>query len=255
VTSSRFAHKLCVSGVSHCQLSAVQSSSRERAQQLQREVAAVKGELSEQQRLYSQLEGEHAQLQQELEQQTAASSSSGSQADKQSWEERVMALTDHLMQKTAQLDRVSAERTALSVQLDDARARNASLDKQLRQERERLQQQQQEEAHVVVNGEEATRGGGTRSRSAARRGVSQAVSALDRLGALTGLLLRRHSSVRIAFALYVFVVHAWVLFILFHLIGEMDSVGAAGGRDTAGLSPTVQSSLLLPSLRRDLGNG
>ena len=213
-------------------------------------MTAVQEELSEQQRLYSQLQGEHAQLQQELEQQT--SSSSGSQADKQSWEERVIALTDHLMQKTAQLDRLSAERTALSVQLDDARARNASLDKQLRQERERQQQQQQqEEAHIAVNGDEATRGGGARSR--AGRGVVQAVSALDRLGALTGLLLRRHSSVRIAFALYVFVVHLWVLFILFHLIGEMDGTGA-GGRET-GMPPIVHSSLVMPSLRRDLGNG
>ena len=52
-----------------------------------------------------------------------------------------------------------------------------------------------------------------------------AVSALDRLGAMTGQMLRRYAWVRVSFAAYVFVIHVWVLFILFHLIGEME--GAA----------------------------
>ena len=41
------------------------------------------------------------------------------------------------MSKSTQIDRLSAERTALSVQLDDARARLTAFEKQAKRERER----------------------------------------------------------------------------------------------------------------------
>ena len=87
----------------------------------------------------------------------------------------------------------------------------------------------------------------------------QAVSALDRLGAMTGLLLRRHSYVRVAFALYVAVIHLWVLFILFHLIGEMEGSASTAAPVALVGAQAGNARTLLPSLLRNpsdgLGNG
>ena len=91
------------------------------------------------------------------------------------------------------------------------------------------------------------------AQSVAGRGVVQAVSALDWLGAMTGQMLRRHAWVRVSFAAYVFVIHVWVLFILFHLIGEME--GAAQPATTAVDGVADAANAFVRSRSHQLGNG
>ena len=168
-------------------------------------------------------------------------------------------------EQSAHLDRLSAERTALSVQLDDARAKMSSLERQLKVERERSSSSHRDDVELEaafpskhpsttssLNGEDGR--SGHRSKSVAGRSVTQAVTALDRLGAMVGLLLRRHSYVRVGFAAYVFVIHLWAVFILFHLIGEME--GALS--PPLAMPGTAGASQLMRSIRPSvdgLGNG
>ena len=88
------------------------------------------------------------------------------------------------------------------------------------------------------------------------------MSALDRLGAMTGQMLRRYAWVRVSFAAYVFVIHVWVLFILFHLIGEMEGaaqpsivVGSAVDGVTDVAHVAAAANAFVRSRSHQLGNG
>ena len=115
----------------------MQAASRERAQAHTAELTSLKQQLASQQQQLQQSEQHTAALQQQLQDATAAQSSSASTRPDSEWEDRLRAMTEHLMSKSTQIDRLSAERTALSVQLDDARARLTAFEKQAKKERER----------------------------------------------------------------------------------------------------------------------
>ena len=73
---------------------------------------------------------------------------------------------------------------------------------------------------------------------------------------MTGQMLRRYAWVRVSFAAYVFVIHVWVLLILFHLIGEMEG----GDQPSAGAGSVVDavtdvSNAFVRSRSNQLGNG
>ena len=69
-------------------------------------------------------------------------------------------------------------------------------------------------------------------------------------------MLRRHAWVRVSFAAYVFVIHVWVLFILFHLIGEMES-GVASAVDDVVIASNAAAAgnSFVRSRSHQLGNG
>ena len=103
---------------------------------------------------------------------------------------------------------------------------------------------------------------GSRPRSRASRAllanmdgnVGRAVSVLDRMGALTSVLLRRNPWVRVGFGLYVLLIHLWVLFILVHLVNEREGAGIDGAGGGAS-SDSVDIAATLMTRSRGLGNG
>ena len=213
------------------------------------------------------------------------------------------------MSKSTQIDRLSAERTALSVQLDDVRSRLVAFERQAKKDRERTLEDMEAGSTSAMKGMASNgdilAGKGKVSasstnttsttaypavpeltalsltvqfvlillvcaalfvfvQSVAGRGVVHAVSALDRLGAMTGQMLRRYAWVRVSFAAYVFVIHVWVIFILFHLIGEMEGAeqsSAAAGASAVGNGVAVVSNVaaaansFVRSRSHQLGNG
>ena len=78
-------------------------------------------------------------------------------------------MTEHLISKSTQIDRLSAERTAVSVQLDDARSRLTTYEKQAKLDRERTLEDMEAGggSHIkgMANGDTMTGKGKVSSRS------------------------------------------------------------------------------------------
>lgn len=134
---------------------------------------------------------------------------------------RLTHLTEHF---TSQIDSLTSERTTLRLLLEDEKARSALLQAELATTNVRtLEEEDGDETDVALLMEQGTR--------LKRRGklemalfrkefqspaVKSAIGLLDGLGAYIGVALRRNPAARLLFALYILLLHLWVVVVLYH---------------------------------------
>jgi hypothetical protein len=158
-------------------------------------------------------------------QRTAAGggASNAAEALESELQNRVKAMADNLLSKTAQLERLAAERASLRVQFENESQRVASLEKQLRQLRERRARDDDSDfgtsEDADESGQQRRRGGGGAVVVPGISRLSQvqrAVGFLDSLGSALGAVLRRYPTIRLLFVVYVLLIHLWVVYVLNH---------------------------------------
>ena len=156
-------------------------------------------------------------------------------------EQRIKTITDHY---TSQIETLSSERSTLKLLLEDEQGRLCAL-------REKSPSIDLEEGLSAVLegttsgklkrrnwGKDPEEGGREVTVPLFRRGqiqspaVAQAVGFLDSFGAYVGLVLRRNPGARLVFAVYVLLLHLWVMVVLYH--SHHQAVGHAVNLDPPG---------------------
>jgi len=172
----------------------------------------------------------------------------------QSLEERVRSMAESLLQRSSVAERLQAEKTALKLQLEHEQLRVQNLETQLRKARamdglgtsrsgggggdedpDGADVESGASASVVParGGRGGVRKGGSLLGSASYGSmgshltglppshvVSQLVGFVDSAGLQVAILLRRHAGARVAFGVYVALVHLWAAFVFVHLMHE-----------------------------------
>jgi hypothetical protein len=170
-------------------------------------------------------------------------------------EQRLKSMAEHLLAKSQALERTTAEKTSLRLQLENETTRVTNLEVQLRvwKEKYRALDEGGMMSHAPGGAEEAdlehgggnsssssssmvvsTRRGGSRSPKTSSYGaegshltglrsgnaVAKAVGFVDSMGQQVSTLLRRYPQVRIGFGIYVLLIHLYVAFVFVHLMHE-----------------------------------
>jgi len=186
----------------------------------------------------------------------------------QELEARCAALTDHY---SAQLERLGSEKCTLKLQLEDANQQNKALTAEVERLRTNTggsSDAEDEELggrhglhstglrrtgrrnHGDSHGDGALGGfvkpGGI-GMSIQSRTVREAVGFLDNLGIYVGQLLRRHPAARLVFAVYVILIHLWVVFVMYHFTHHIqpDDTGL-GSAVAINLAGQVSEHVLAP---------
>jgi len=144
-------------------------------------------------------------------------------------EGRLRTMADRLLEKDSQLDQLSSERASLRLQWELESQRAKTLDEQVRGLLERVDPDDED----LEQGKERVR-----PRSGplmplnldqAPPTVLRAVTFLDSLSNSFGQLLRRYPIVRLGFAVYVLIIHLWVMFVLYHFTHHSTSLTKNSG--------------------------
>ncbi len=171
----------------------------------------------------------------ELESQLEARDTGGAEGDqdesaaREEFETKIKNMADHLLAKQSEIDRVTAHRNALALQLEQEQRAVKTLEKKVRAMRS-----SPDAAYYRDRARDGATGVSLAAASAAaamggRAGpaVVKAMSILDSFSAFVSVTLRRNPAARLFFGIYVVIIHVWVLFVLFHMMGQdgADHVG------------------------------
>ncbi|XP_058062208.1 golgin-84 [Anopheles bellator] len=126
-------------------------------------------------------------------------------------EDRLVSLTQSLVQKQTTLETITAERNALRLQLEKLENQYRSTASQVRQQRAvYLNSNVTDDAKSQVPNFMAEN---PFDNNVARR-MKRAYSSLDSVGIRLGVFLRRYPLIRILVIVYVVILHLWVMFVL-----------------------------------------
>jgi len=150
-----------------------------------------------------------------------------SSLDDSSIASRIKTMAQHLMKKQTEVDRVTAHRNALALQLETEQRAVKSLEKKIRlmranpdveYYRDRAKAGEKNGDHSISirnNG-----GGANNAMANAHPSVAKAMRFLDSFSSFISVMLRRNPAARLFFGLYVLMIHLWVLFVLLHFMGH-----------------------------------
>jgi chromosome segregation ATPase len=143
-------------------------------------------------------------------------------------DQRFKTMADHLIQKSSQIERLSSERSTYKYQYESECTRVSVLESQLKRLKEKLHRNEE------IDEIDLEHGSGQEQKRLhlnsknyqnlvlqSPTSVIRAVNLLDSFSATAVFILRRHPNVRISFAVYVLILHLWVMFVLNHFMNEV----------------------------------
>src|SRR5690348_7508038 len=128
-------------------------------------------------------------------------------------------MADSLLAKTSTVDRLSGERSSLKLQLEQESKRVTSLEQSLRlaQVRAAAAAANSTDGTNDSAGSDVESGGGAESfKSRSDDLKTRTANALDMIGLRVGVALRRYPMLRIGFAIYIILMHVFLMFIFYH---------------------------------------
>eukprot|EP00455_Lapot_gusevi_P004550 TRINITY_DN11872_c0_g1_i8.p1 TRINITY_DN11872_c0_g1~~TRINITY_DN11872_c0_g1_i8.p1 ORF type:complete len:416 (+),score=91.81 TRINITY_DN11872_c0_g1_i8:71-1249(+) len=161
-------------------------------------------------------------------------------------EKKLSSMADHLLQKQIHIEKLVSEKAAIKLQLDNERKLSQMLKQQLSQlqEADDADDTDADFTSIDIHGGSTPGSGKLRARARAAPPapapqassssslhplrslrdsppVQQALSFLDSLGAQFGQLLRARPRMRVAFMIYILLIHLWVMFIFSHFMNHV----------------------------------
>eukprot|EP00471_Norrisiella_sphaerica_P013366 CAMPEP_0184493538 /NCGR_PEP_ID=MMETSP0113_2-20130426/26235_1 /TAXON_ID=91329 /ORGANISM="Norrisiella sphaerica, Strain BC52" /LENGTH=1020 /DNA_ID=CAMNT_0026878831 /DNA_START=127 /DNA_END=3189 /DNA_ORIENTATION=+ len=148
-----------------------------------------------------------------------------------SYESKIKTMAQHLMKKQNEVDRVTAHRNALALQLEAEQRAVKALEKKLRvvrtnsdaeYYRNRAKGGKNDQVSINMPKGSTTTSSAKFSAISANThpSVAKAMRFLDSFSSFISVMLRRNPAARLFFGLYVLMIHLWVLFVLFHFMGH-----------------------------------
>mmetsp|Transcript_21335 Transcript_21335/g.52222 ORF Transcript_21335/g.52222 Transcript_21335/m.52222 type:complete len:1003 (+) Transcript_21335:418-3426(+) len=144
--------------------------------------------------------------------------------DEDSLRGRLKTMASHLLKKQNEVDRITAHRNALALQLEAEQRAVKNLEKKIRNIRnnpdtEYYRDRKGKDVSISVNST-AKNGNISSSYANASPAVQRAMRFLDSFSTFVSITLRRNPAARLFFGVYVLMIHLWVLFVLFHFTGH-----------------------------------